>query len=230
MRLVHKDFPGKKSPLKSIEIKGDSLLWTYQSGFFSQNASVPISSLVDIKYENNELIWAYRIFTNDASGRVDDVAETLSAEGQTKSENDFLARLYWELLKTLNPHEYSSRRNAEQNTNKRNSGNGTGKREEKNERKDHTKNEHTNTKKDHSDKTWSANSSQQGKSESQSTSNASDSTKTEIKRALYILGGSLSKEKRRKFKSTLRLIHHPDHGGDQEFFIELESALVDLEW
>jgi hypothetical protein len=230
MRLDHRDFPGKRSPLKSIEVKGDSLLWTYQSGFFAQNASVPISSLVSIHYEKNELIWTYRIFASDGSGRVDDVAETLSAEGQTQSEKDYLSRLYWDLLKTFNPQDYSSRRNAESNSSQETSGSDPGRRQNHNAAQDSTNNANRHARQDASDSRSYSSSRQQGQSASQSSTYARTSTTTDLKNALRLLGGSLSIEKKRKFKSTLRLIHHPDHGGDQEFFIELESVFTDLDW
>jgi hypothetical protein len=229
MILNHRDFPGKRSGLKSIEIQGDSLLWSYQSGFFAQNASVPISSLVSIRLENNELIWTYRIFLNDRSGKIDDIVETLSAVGQTQSDNDCLASIFWHLLEFVNPREFTERRTAE-----RDSGRRTSRKHNSNTSKDFGEDDSANNansqqQRDPSD-TGSSSESSRGKSASQSSSSGPPSSRSDLKRALSLIGGSLAKEKKRKLKSTLRLVHHPDHGGNQEFFIQLESVLVELEW
>jgi hypothetical protein len=228
MRLNHRDFPGRRSALRSIEIQGDSLLWTYQTGLFTHNASVPISSLVYIRLDNNELIWKYRIFANDGSGREDVLTETLSAAAQTQSENDSLARIYWSLLETVNPSDSPGRRNEDHQSKQ-----WTSTQQEHGHKEDFNKNE--SKRKAYADARRDSNSgsssnSSGGQTASQSSASTSPSSRNEIRIALRLLGSGLSNDKKRKLKSTLRLVHHPDYGGDQDFFIELESALVELEW
>jgi hypothetical protein len=229
MILNHRDFPGKRSALKSIEIQGDSLLWSYQSGFFTQNASVPISSLVSIRLENNELIWTYRLFANDGSGKVDDIAEILSAIGQTQSDNDCLVSIYWNLLEFVNPREFTERRTAEHDSRRRSSRKHNSKTSEDFGGDDSAYSANNQQRRDPSN-AGSSSESSRGQSASQSSSSGPPGTRDDLKRALSLIGGSLAKEKKRKLKSTLRLVHHPDHGGNHEFFIQLESVLVELEW
>ena len=230
MRLVHKNFPGKTSLLKSIEVKGDSLLWTYQSGFFSQHACVPISSLVSVQFDRCELTWHYRIFANDGSGRVDDVSETLSAQGYSPSEIESLRRLYWILLENVHPHEFTrhngSARTSSQQSSSGNSSNQSGRgRQQKS-----ANNTNRNDGKGQGDSNSASGSSNNNHSSSQSSAESHSNVKTDIKNALLLLGGSLNEEKKRKLKSTLRLVHHPDHGSDQDFFIALQAVLIDMDW
>jgi len=231
MRIAHRDFQGKKSQLKSIEVRGDSLLWTYQAGFFSQNASVPISSLTSVSWENSELVWNYRIFANDGSGTVDNISETLSAEGQTPSEKEYLYRLYWVLLETVHPHEFSKRRGSGRNASQEGSSGDDGSRQKHDEQQASASNANRSTGQEDRNSGSSSTSSEQRRSSKQSTTSSSPRANAEsIKNALCLLGGNLSIEKRRKLKSTLRIIHHPDHGGNQEFFIALQAALIELNW
>jgi hypothetical protein len=231
MRIAHRDFQGKKSQLKSIEVRGDSLLWTYQSGFCTQNASVPISSLTSVSWRNSELFWNYRIFANNGSGAVDDISETLSAEGQNPSEKEYLYRLYWVLLETVHPHEYSKHRGSEHNASEEGSSEDERKRQKHDEQQASASNANRSTRRERSNNSSSSTSSKQQRSSTQSTASSSSRANAEgIKNALCLIGGNLSIEKRRKLKSTLRMIHHPDHGGNQEFFIALQAALIELDW
>lgn len=229
MRLNHKDFPGRQSALKSIEVQGDSLLWSYQSGFFAQNASVPISSLVSVRLDSKELIWTYRIFANDGSGRVDDLSETLSAAGQTTAETDHLAGIYWKLLELVNPLEFQERRSAERNSRKQKSESHDGKGSERSQRRNSAKDANDKGRSDRSNASSSSRSSGENSS-SQSSSKVSPDPSGDLRSALILIGGSLASEKKRKLKSALRLVHHPDHGGDQEFFVQLELVLAELDW
>jgi hypothetical protein len=229
VRLNHKDFPGKQSALKSIEILGDSLVWSYQSGFFTQNASVPISSLVSTYLKSNEIIWTYRIFANDGSGNVDDLSETLSAEGQTKLETDHLVSIYWQLLEFVNPFEFKERSSAESESKKWKSEKRENRSSEDSQRDHYAKDANNQGRQGRSNTGYSSKSSKDDFSSGSSSKVAPDA-KSDLKQALSLIGGSLAKDKKRKLKSTLRIIHHPDHGGEQEFFIQLESALIELDW
>lgn len=229
MRLNHKDFPGKQSALKSIEVQGDSLLWSYTSGFFVQNASVPISSLVSVNLDGKELVWSYRIFANDGSGKVDDLSETLSAVGQTISETDCLVGIYWKLLEVVNPREFQERRSAERNSRRQNSENHDGNHAESSQRHNSARDVH-NQRRRHSSSAGSSSRSSEDNYASQSASRVPRDPSIDLKRALLLIGGSLGREKKRKPKSTLRLVHHPDHGGDQDFFVKLEIVLAELDW
>jgi len=229
MILNHRDFPGKRSALKSIEVQGDSLLWSYQTGFFAQNASVPVSSLVSIRLENNELIWTYRVFANNGSGQVDDLTETLSAAGNSQSDNDCLISTYWKLLEIVNPREFTERRTTERDSRRRTSGKQNSQTAEDFEG-DKSASDTSNQQRRTPGNADSSTESSKRHSGSQSTSSRSTDVRDDLKRALSLIGGSLPKEKKRKLKSTLRLVHHPDQGGSQDFFIQLESVLGELEW
>ena len=224
MKLNHRDFPGKRSNLRSIKVEGDSLLWIYHSGFFDQHASIPLSSLVSVRLDGGELFWTYRIFANDGSGGVDDLRETLSAQGFTQSDNDHLIQIYWKLLQTVHPREYAERRSSQ----------GDPRQQSSSKRDRYTTNDSarsSNSKDQDSRRDPGSASNHSGNdSYSNSTSRASPENRDDLKRAIIILGASLSVDKRRKLKSSLRLLYHPDHGGSQDFFITLESVFAELEW
>jgi hypothetical protein len=224
VELFHRDFLGRRSTLKSIAIEGDSLLWVYQSGFFTQHASVPLSSLISLRLEGGELFWTYRIFPTERTGSVDDLVETLSALGRTQSENDHLIQIYWKLLQTVHPREYAERRSSQ----------GDPRQQSSSKRDRYTTNDSarsSNSKDQDSRRDPGSASNHSGNdSYSNSTSRASPENRDDLKRAIIILGASLSVDKRRKLKSSLRLLYHPDHGGSQDFFITLESVFAELEW
>lgn len=224
MELNHRDFPGKRSNLQSIKVEGDSLLWIYQSGFFAQNASIPLSSLVSVRLDCGELFWTYNIFASDGSGGVDNLRETLSAQGLTQSENDQLTQVYWKLLQTVHPREYAERRSSHEDPRQHSSGT--------RERHSSSDSARSSNSKDQGSrrKSGSASNHSGGDSSSNSTPRTSPESRDDLKKAVTILGASLSAEKRRKLKSSLRLLYHPDHGGSQDFFIKLESVFVELEW
>jgi hypothetical protein len=222
LELNHRDFPGKRSTLKSIVIEGDSLLWVYQSGFFTQHASVPLSSLISLRLDGGELFWTYRIFPTERSGAVDDLTETLSILGRTQSENDQLIQIYWKLLQTVHPREYAERRSSHEDPKQQSSSN--------RERYSSNDSARSSDSKDQGSRREPGSASNHSGDDSKSTSRTSPGNRDELKKAIIILGASLSAEKRRKLKSSLRLLYHPDHGGNQDFFIKLESVFVELEW
>jgi hypothetical protein len=222
LELNHRDFPGKRSILKSIGIEGDSLLCVYQSGFFTQHASVPLSSLISLRLDGCELFWTYRIFPTERSGSVDDLTETLSVLGRTQSDNDCLIQIYWKLLQTVHPREYAKRRSSHGDSKQQSSS-----KSERYSRNDSARNSDS---KDQGSRREPGSTSNHSGDHSNSTPPTSFGNVDDMKKAIIILGASLSAEKRRKLKSSLRLLYHPDHGGNQDFFIKLESIFVELEW
>jgi hypothetical protein len=222
VKLNHRDFPGKRSNLRSIKVEGDSLLWIYQSGFFDQNASIPLSSLVSVRLDGGELFWTYRIFANDGSGGVDDLRETLSAEGLTQSENDQLIQIYWKLLQTVHPREYADYRSSHEDPKQQSSS--------KRERYSSNDSARSSDSTDQGSRRKPGSASNRSGDDSNSTPRMPPGNRDELKNAIIILGASLSAEKRRKLKSSFRFLYHPDHGGNQDFFIILESVFVELKW
>ena len=229
MKLVHKNFPGKVSGLISIQIKGDSLVWSYRSGFFVHDACVPINSLVSVEYNNSEFIWQYKTFVADEKGEIQDITESLSAVDLNTNENVLINKIFWQLLESVNPMEFRNRTNdaGDKKNYQDRRDKEASKRKNKKEKSDNQRNRRQTY--------YESNSrSEENPRSEESDNNATVDYRTtkdsEIRDSLIVLGSSLNPEQRKKLKSTLRLIHHPDHGGNKDFFIALERSMVNLEW
>jgi hypothetical protein len=226
MRLIFQDYAAKSCSLNTIYIQDDFLAWKYKTAFFLQDCSIPISSIASVSLADGQLTWQYSMPIHEKSTFL---SETLSARSQTLSEQKFLAGLYQDLLAKLVQRENASRggsrdhASSDSSRQKQQHRGGNSDQQRSSRSQDQTSEQSADTGR-------SSQRSRESKAGSRQSCQRSSEFSHDIRGALLTLGSSLSGDQKRRLKATLRMVHHPDHGGSKDYFIALEIALRELQW
>ena len=205
----------KGNHLISFSVEGDLLKWKYRSSFWAitQEAFIKISSIDNLNLDNERLSWSYTDFVDNTSKNQ---IESLSSRYELKAENEQEIKtllIYFKQLTKCGVNRNNSRQS------KKSKEENQSKKDEKNT-KNKTGQEANNSAK--------YKSSSKAKDSKVNTNNISG--KENIYRAIKLLSQNLDADRKKKLKRTLRLIHHPDQGGSNEYYLAIEEAFEKLNY